>query len=220
MNDSYRHKGLRRQLIKELKSKGIKDECVLEAMEKVPRHCFLNSAFEEWAYRDVAFPIESGQTISQPLTVAIQTSLLEIKKGDKVLEIGTGSGYQACVLAELGAKVFTLERDEVLYKETSKKLSQMGYTGIRTYLKDGFEGLPRHAPYQKIIVTAAAPRIPKTLLEQLDIKGCLVIPVGEGDIQVMKRITRFAENKYEEEVHGNFRFVPFLEGLNISGKKK
>lgn len=218
MNDSYRHKGLRRQLIKELRSKGIKDERVLEAMEKVPRHLFLNSAFDDWAYRDVAFPIESGQTISQPLTVAIQSSLLDVKNGDKVLEIGTGSGYQACVLAEMGAKVFSLERDELLFKLTSEKLKSMGYSGIRTYLKDGFKGLPRHAPYQKIIVTAAAPRIPKELLEQLDIGGYLVIPVGEGDIQEMRRIIRTGEDSYEEEHHGNFRFVPFLEGLNKSDR--
>lgn len=214
LKDNYRHKGLRRQLVNDLRKKGIEDEAVLEAIGKVPRHSFLNTAFEEWAYRDVAFPIESGQTISQPLTVAIQTSLLEVKRGDKVLEIGTGSGYQACILAEMGAVVFTLERDELLYRTTSEKLNAMGYTGIRTYLKDGFEGLPRHAPYDKIVVTAAAPSIPKTLLEQLRIGGCLVVPVGKGDIQKMKRITRVEEDDYDQEDFGNFRFVPFLKGIN------
>ena len=165
--DSYRHKGLRRQLVKGLRKKGIRDENVLAAIEKVPRHLFLNTAFEEWAYRDVAFPIESGQTISQPLTVAIQSSLLDVKKGNKILEIGTGSGYQACILHEMGAKVFSLERHLKLYHDTSEKLRKMGYGGIRTYHKDGFEGLPRHAPYDKIIVTAAAPNIPKSLMDQL-----------------------------------------------------
>ncbi|MDX1685195.1 MAG: protein-L-isoaspartate(D-aspartate) O-methyltransferase [Saprospiraceae bacterium] len=213
MKDTYRHKGLRKQLVDGLKSKGIDDEAVLQAIGKVPRHCFLNSAFDEWAYRDVAFPIESGQTISQPLTVAIQTSLLNVKKGDKVLEIGTGSGYQASVLVELGAKVFTLERDEHLYKTTSELLNKLGYTGIRTYLRDGFDGLPRHAPYDKILVTAAAPEIPDKLLEQLTIGGCMVIPVGKGDIQNMIRITRVDEDKYDKEDFGKFRFVPFVKGI-------
>lgn len=214
MNDTYRHKGLRRQLVNELKEKGITDEEVLKAIGKVPRHCFLNSAFEEWAYRDVAFPIESDQTISQPLTVAIQSSLLEVKKGEKVLEIGTGSGYQACVLHEMGARVFSLERDELLHRTTNEKLKKMGYTGIRTYLKDGFEGLPRHAPYHKILVTAAAPSLPMKLLQQLAPEGFLVVPVGGGEVQIMKRITKTKEGQYVEEEFGNFRFVPFLGGLN------
>lgn len=214
LKDTYRHKGLRRQLVEELRQKGIEDENVLEAIGKVPRHWFLNTAFEEWAYRDVAFPIESDQTISQPLTVAIQSSILQVKKGQKVLEIGTGSGYQACVLIEMGAKVFSLERDELLHRTTSEKLKRMNYGQIRTYLKDGFEGLPRYAPYDKILVTAAAPAIPKVLLEQLKIGGVLVVPVGKGDVQKMKRITRLGENKFDQEDFGNFRFVPFLKGLN------
>lgn len=212
--DTYRHKGLRRQLVKELEGKGISDPRVLEAIDKVPRHLFLNSAFEEWAYRDVAFPIESGQTISQPLTVAIQSSLLDIRKGDKVLEIGTGSGYQACVLAEMDAKVFTLERHQQLYRETSIKLKRMGYTGIRTYLKDGFEGLPRHAPYDKIIVTCAAPEIPQILLDQLASPGLLVVPVDAGDNQKMKLIRKDSNGKLKVDDHGDFRFVPFLTGIS------
>jgi protein-L-isoaspartate(D-aspartate) O-methyltransferase len=218
MKDTYRHKGLRKQLVESLRDKGITDELVLEAIGKVPRHLFLNTAFEEWAYRDVAFPIESDQTISQPYTVAVQSSLLEVKKGHKILEIGTGSGYQACILHELGAKVFTLERDELLYKRTSKKLMDMGYGQIRTYLKDGFEGLPRYAPYDGIIVTAAAPNIPDELLQQLAIGGVMVIPVGKGDVQDMKRIRRIDENTFEDDTHGQFRFVPFLGGINKTDK--
>lgn len=201
-------------MVQELKQKGITDESVLAAIEKVPRHLFLNSAFEEWAYRDVAFPIESGQTISQPLTVAIQSSLLHIEKGDKVLEIGTGSGYQACVLHEMGAKVFTLERHDKLYRETSEKLRSMDYGGIRTYLKDGFEGLPRHAPYDKIIVTAAAPNIPQKLLDQLERPGLMVIPVGEGDHQKMQLIRQSADGTLSIQDHGDFSFVPFLSGIH------
>jgi len=212
--DSYRHKGLRRQLVQELRSKGVSDPAVLAAIEKVPRHLFLNSAFEEWAYRDVAFPIESGQTISQPLTVAIQSSLLQVKKGDKILEIGTGSGYQACVLHEMGAKVFTLERHDQLYRETSEKLRKMEYGAIRTYLKDGFEGLPRHAPYDKIIVTAAAPNIPQTLLEQMNKPGLMVIPVGQGTNQKMQLIFQSKEGKFKIQDHGDFSFVPFLTGIH------
>ena len=214
--DSYRHKGLRRQLVEDLRSKGIRDENVLKAIENIPRHLFLNSAFEEWAYRDVAFPIESGQTISQPLTVAIQSELLEIEKGQKVLEIGTGSGYQACVLQEMGAKVFSLERHARLYHDTSKKLRELGYGQIRTYLKDGFEGLPRHAPYDRIIVTAAAPEVPQTLLDQLASPGIMVIPVGKGDTQKMLVIRRNAEGKVSQEEAGLFRFVPFLGGVDRS----
>ena len=218
MKDTYRHQGLRKQLVQGLKDKGISDKAVLEAIGKVPRHLFLNTAFDEWAYRDVAFPIESDQTISQPYTVAVQSALLEVKKGDKILEIGTGSGYQACILYELGARVFTLERDELLYKRTSKKLLEMGYGQIRTYLKDGFEGLPRYAPYDGIIVTAAAPEIPDKLLQQLSIGGIMVVPVGKGDVQEMKRIRRVDETHFEDDTHGQFRFVPFLEGINKSDK--
>lgn len=216
--DSYRHKGLRRQLVRTLQSKGINDQNVLAAMERVPRHLFLNSAFEEWAYRDVAFPIESDQTISQPMTVAIQSTLLSVKKGDKILEIGTGSGYQACVLSEMGARVFSLERHQRLYQETTAKLKNMGYSGIRTYLKDGFEGLPRHAPYDKIIVTCAAPYIPDELLAQLSAPGRLVVPVGEGAEQVMKVIYKDAEGKMTTKDHGEFRFVPFLAGISRLSK--
>ena len=217
-DETYRHKGLRKQLVNELRSKGITDEAVLEAIGKVKRHLFLNTAFEEWAYKDTAFPIESGQTISQPYTVAVQSSLLEVKKNDRILEIGTGSGYQACVLEELGANVYSLERDEVLYKTATKRLKSLGYLRTRTFLRDGFRGLPDRAPFDKIIVTAAAPNLPQTLLDQLKIGGILVIPVDEGDCQTMKRILRVAEDKFEAEAHGRFSFVPFLEGIRTNHK--
>jgi len=214
--DTYRHKGLRRQLIADLRKKGIIDETVLAAMAKIPRHFFLDKAFDEWAYQDTAFPIECDQTISQPFTVAFQSSLLEAQSGMKVMEIGTGSGYQACVLAEMGCKVYTIERHETLYKLTSTLLKEMGYRQIRTYYGDGYLGLPRHAPFDRILVTAGATSIPQALLDQLKVKGKLVIPVGEGDVKMMQRITRVREDSYETENLGDFRFVPFLPGKEKS----
>lgn len=212
MIDNYRHKGLRQQLIKELIKKDIRNQDILTAIGKIPRHLFLDRAFEEWAYKDVAFPIEVGQTISQPYTVAKQTELLELKKSDKVLEIGTGSGYQACVLAEMGAKVYTIERQETLYKKTQKFLYDIGYGQIRTLYGDGYLGSERFAPFDKILVTAGATTIPEALKSQLKTGGQLVIPVGPGDSQRMIRLTRVSETRYDEEDFGCFSFVPFLKG--------
>jgi protein-L-isoaspartate(D-aspartate) O-methyltransferase len=214
MDDSYRHKGLRRQLIEEIKAKGIKDEQVLDAMSILPRHFFLEKAFEEHAYADKAFPIGNDQTISQPYTVAYMTSLLEVKKGDKILEIGTGSGYQAAILAILGARVYTVERQEELYKKTKELLKSLNFNTLRCFFGDGSVGLPDFAPYDKIIVTAGAPVIPDALKEQLAIDGVLVIPVGENDGQRMYYIKRINDIDYESKALDKFRFVPFLSGLN------
>ena len=212
--DSYRHKGLRKGLVKELIRKGIRDERILEAIGKIPRHVFLDRAFEEKAYQDIPFPIGNEQTISQPYTVAFQTQLLDVQAGDKILEIGTGSGYQACVLVEMGAKVYSIERQEALFHRTNELLKKIGYGQVRTYLKDGFEGLPRHAPFDKILVTAGADEIPLKLKEQLKIGGYLVIPVGRRSIQKMIRLTKLSETKFRKEEFGDFRFVPLLKGLS------
>jgi protein-L-isoaspartate(D-aspartate) O-methyltransferase len=214
MDDSYRHKGLRRQLIEEIKAKGIKDEKVIEAMSILPRHFFLEKAFEEHAYADKAFPIGNDQTISQPYTVAYMTSLLDVKKGDKILEIGTGSGYQAALLATLGARVYTVERQEELYKKTKELLKALNFNTLRCFFGDGSVGLADYAPYDKIIVTAGAPVIPDALKEQLAIDGVLIIPVGENDGQRMYYIKRINEIEYESKALDKFRFVPFLSGLN------
>jgi protein-L-isoaspartate(D-aspartate) O-methyltransferase len=211
--DNYRHRGLRKKLVDIVRKKGIKDERILDALGKIPRHFFLDRAFEDWAYKDVAFPIGSDQTISQPFTVAYQTELLKIEKGDKVMEIGTGSGYQAVVLSELGAKVYSIERQETLFHKTSKLLKKIGYQRIRLFLKDGNEGLPRFAPFDKILVTAAAQNVPGALKEQLKINGILVIPVGSDDTQTMLRITRLSEDRYKTERFDHFRFVPLLTGI-------
>ncbi len=213
--DTYRHKGMRQNLVAELRKKGITDQKVLAAIEAIPRHFFLEKAFEEWAYKDVPFPIESNQTISQPYTVAFQTSLLEIKPGDKVLEIGTGSGYQACVLYEMGAKVYTIERQEKLYNITNRFLPSIGYGNIRLLLGDGYQGSTRFAPFDKILVTAGAPYIPDPLIEQLKVGGILVIPVGDK-VQKMIKITKVSDQDIKTEDHGDFRFVPFLKGINKS----
>jgi len=211
IEDNYRHKGLRKKLVEIIREKGIKDESVLEAINNIPRHQFLDSSFLKFAYQDQAFPIGSGQTISQPYTVAFQTELLEIKKGDKVLEVGTGSGYQACVLAELGAKVFTIERQKKLFEKTRKLLTILKYRKIKTFYGDGFKGLPTFGPFDKAIVTAGAPFIPNDLLIQLKIGGKLVIPVDlEPGLQEMTCITRVSETEYEQRTHGKFRFVPLL----------
>jgi protein-L-isoaspartate(D-aspartate) O-methyltransferase len=207
MEDSYKHQGMRRKLIQKLRQKGIEDEGVLSAMGKVPRHVFFENAFLEHAYQDKAFPIGHGQTISQPYTVAFQTELLNLKSGDKVLEIGTGSGYQACVLCELGAKVYTIEYQKDLYERTRRFLPQMGYKP-HFFSGDGSKGLPAHAPFDKIIVTAGAPAVPNSLIEQLSIGGCLVIPVGDDNVQQMLRLTKNSERKISKEVFTNFSFVP------------
>ncbi len=212
MQDTYRHKGMRRRLIAQLRERGISDEKVLAAMEALPRHFFLDKAFEEHAYEDKAFPIGSEQTISQPYTVAYQTSLLQVQKRDKILEIGTGSGYQAAILALLGARVYTVERQEALYHSAKALLEQLNIGNVRCFLRDGYKGLPEYAPFDKILVTAGAAEVPPALLEQLKTGGILVIPVGE-EVQRMYRITRLSEREYREETFDNFRFVPFLEGI-------
>ncbi len=209
MQDTYRHKGLRNKLVEEVRAKGIRDERVLAALAEVPRHFFLDSSFVEIAYEDKPFPIGSGQTISQPYTVAFQTELLQIKKSEKVLEIGTGSGYQACVLTEMGAKVFGIERHHSLVKKTRVLLEDMKYR-VRLFYGDGFKGLPAFAPFDKILITAAAPHIPEMLMEQLKVGGIMVLPIGSGDTQVMTRITKLADDRWEEERFGTFRFVPML----------
>jgi len=208
--DTYRHQGLRNQLIRTIQKKGISDPAVLAAMEKVPRHFFFDSSFLEYAYEDQPFPIGAGQTISQPYTVAFQTSLLMISKGEKILEIGTGSGYQACILAELGAKVFSIERQKTLYEKTSSLLAEMGYQRIKLFYGDGYKGLLSYAPFDKVLVTAAAPRIPEALIRQMKPGGILVIPIGD-DIQIMTTIHKISETEIRKEEHGHFRFVPMLE---------
>ena len=208
--DTYRHQGLRKLLVQSIRRKGITDQNVLTAMEIVPRHFFFDSSFLEYAYEDKPFPIGAGQTISQPYTVAYQTELLQVHKNDKVLEIGTGSGYQACILAEMGAKVFTIERQKTLFDKTSKYLGVVGYPTIKTFFGDGYKGLPAFAPFDKIIVTAAAPYIPDALLEQLKPDGILVIPVGAYDIQIMTTITKLDDGTLKKKEFGAFRFVPML----------
>jgi len=212
LQDTYRHKGLRKKLTEIVKNKGIRNEAVLNAINSIPRHQFLDSSFLEYAYQDQAFPIGSGQTISQPYTVAFQTELLNIKAGDKVLEVGTGSGYQACVLAEMGAKVFSIERQRKLFDKTRKLLQLLKYRKIKTFYGDGYKGLPTFGPFDKIIVTAGAPFIPQDLLKQLKVGGRLVIPVDQSEtgVQEMICIDRISENEYKEEKHGKFRFVPLL----------
>ncbi|MBL7768191.1 MAG: protein-L-isoaspartate(D-aspartate) O-methyltransferase [Flavipsychrobacter sp.] len=210
--DTYRHKGLRKKLVDHLKEKGITDERVLDAILQLPRHYFLDSAFDDKAYEDKAFPIAVGQTISQPYTVAYQSQLLEIKPFDKVLEIGTGSAYQACVLAEMGAQVFTIERQKTLFDQNRGFSYLKKYPNIKFFYGDGFEGLPTYAPFDKVIITAAAPFIPEKLLAQLKTGGKMVIPVGEGAVQRMLRLTKNADGGYSEEVFDNFSFVPMLGG--------
>jgi protein-L-isoaspartate(D-aspartate) O-methyltransferase len=209
LTDTYRHKGLRRKLVDQLRSKGIRDEKVLQAMDQVPRHFFFDSTFLEFAYEDKAFPIGSGQTISQPYTVAFQSELLMVQPAMRILEIGTGSGYQSCILAEMGAKVYTIERQKLLYDKTKTWLPKMNFR-IRPFYGDGYLGLPAHAPFDRILITAAAPYIPETLLSQLKIGGIMVAPVGQDDVQQMFRLIRSSESEVTTEQHGNFRFVPML----------
>jgi protein-L-isoaspartate(D-aspartate) O-methyltransferase len=210
--DSYRHKGLRKKLVDIVRSKGISDENVLNAIDKIPRHFFLDSAFDEVAYEDRAFPIGEEQTISQPYTVAYQTQLLEIKKFEKVLEIGTGSAYQAVVLAEMGAQVFTIERQKKLFDANKQFALLKKYPSIKFFYGDGYEGLPTYAPFDKVIITAAAPEIPQKLIQQLKPGGMMVIPLGSGVVQQMMRITKLPNGALKEEVFENFSFVPMLGG--------
>jgi protein-L-isoaspartate(D-aspartate) O-methyltransferase len=212
--DSYRHKGLRNQLVELLRQKGITDDRVLEAINSIPRHYFLDSAFDKVAYEDKAFPIAEGQTISQPYTVAYQSQLLEVKPHEKILEIGTGSGYQAMVLAEMGTKVFTIERQKKLFDEHRQFILRNRYPNIKYFYGDGYEGLPTYSPFDKIIVTAAAPYIPPKLVEQLKTGGKMVIPVGEGGVQRMLRITKNEDRSIREESFDTFSFVPMVEGRN------
>lgn len=212
LEDNYRHKGLRKKLVETIREKGITDEDVLQAINEVPRHFFLDPAFIESAYEDKAFQIGEGQTISQPFTVAYQTQLLEVKKRELILEIGTGSGYQACVLARLGARVYTVERQKKLYQKTKALIEQMHVPNIRMFYGDGFEGLPTYAPFDKILITAAIPEVPVLLLSQLKIKGYLVMPFGKGKVQKMQRIIKVEDNHFEQEEYDTFKFVPMLKG--------
>lgn len=210
--DSYRHKGLRKKLVEGLRRKGINDEKLLNAINNIPRHFFLDSAFDEVAYEDRAFPIAEGQTISQPYTVAYQTQLLEIKPFEKVLEIGTGSGYQAAVLAEMGTQVYTIERQKKLFESNRQFDYLRKYHNIKFFYGDGYEGLPTYGPFDKIIITAAAPEIPQALIHQLKPGGMMVIPVGIGEVQRMMRITKLKNETIREEVFDHFSFVPMVEG--------
>lgn len=210
--DSYRHKGLRRKLVEAIKAKGITDEKVLAVISDIPRHFFLDSAFDEVAYEDRAFPIGEGQTISQPYTVAYQTQLLELKPFQKVLEIGTGSAYQAVVLAEMGVQVFTIERQKKLYDQNKIFGLLKKYPTLKMFYGDGYEGLPTYAPFDRVLITAAAPEIPQKLLSQLKVGGMMVIPVGAGNVQQMLRLTKQADGSFKEEVFDNFSFVPMLGG--------
>ena len=214
LQDNYRAKGLRKQMVDALRSKGITDEAVLAAINEVPRHVFLDSSFVEMAYQDKAFPIGSGQTISQPHTVAFQSQLLQVGRGMKVLEIGTGSGYQACVLAAMGAKVFSIERQRNLYFKTKDILGQLPFR-VKTFLGDGFEGLPTYQPFDRIIITAGAPDVPNALVEQLKTGGIMVIPTDnpDGDGQTMLRLTKQPDGSLQREEFGDFKFVPMLREI-------
>jgi protein-L-isoaspartate(D-aspartate) O-methyltransferase len=212
--DSYRHKGLRKKLIDSLRQKGITNEQVLDAMMNIPRHFFLDTALDHIAYQDRAFPIQEGQTISQPYTVAYQTQLLEVEPFEKILEIGTGSAYQASVLAEMGANVFTIERQKKLFEFNKEFIFRKKYPTIKFFYGDGFDGLPTFAPFDKILITAAAPFIPPKLIQQLKPGGKMVIPLDDDGMQKMMRITKNDDGTYEEETFSNFSFVPMLKGRN------
>ena len=215
MKDTNKHQGLRNLLVKQLEEKGITDKNVLDAIAKIPRHLFLDSSFENFAYQDKAFPIGADQTISQPYTVAFQTELLQVEKEHKILEIGTGSGYQTAVLCLLGAKVYSVERQNELFKKTKNLLSKLSINVIPKLLSfgDGYKGLPDYAPFDSIIVTAGAPSIPQALMSQLKIGGRLVIPVGETE-QIMTLLIRKNETQFEKTEYGDFKFVPLLENKN------
>ncbi|MDP4261989.1 MAG: protein-L-isoaspartate(D-aspartate) O-methyltransferase [Bacteroidota bacterium] len=212
VEDTYRHKGLRKKLVDTVRGKGITDEKVLDAIGNIPRHFFLDSAFDEVAYEDRSFPIGEGQTISQPYTVAYQTQLLEVKPFEKILEIGTGSAYQAVVLALMGAQVYTIERQKKLFEGNRNFAFLKKYPSIKFFYGDGYEGLPTYAPFDKVLITAAAPEIPQKLIQQLKTGGMMVIPLGSGEVQQMRRITKLGNDKLKEEVFDNFSFVPMVGG--------
>ena len=209
MQDSFRHQGLRKQLVEKLSEKGISNSKVLNAINNIPRHLFMDNAFVNFAYKDKAFPIGSGQTISQPYTVAFQTQLLDLKPYEKVLEVGTGSGYQAAVLTLMNADVYTIERQRDLFNKTREFLPEIGYKCNFVY-GDGYKGLPKFAPFDKIIITCGAPFMPEDLLKQLKIGGKMVVPIGEGDIQMMHLVEKISEKEYKKTTHGEFSFVPML----------
>jgi protein-L-isoaspartate(D-aspartate) O-methyltransferase len=211
--DTLRHQGLRKRMVEGIRIKGVKNERVLEAIGKVPRHLFLDSSFLQYAYKDQAFPIGAGQTISQPYTVAVQTSLLEVDRHDKILEVGTGSGYQAAVLLELGAVVYTIERQRELYLKTQTLLPQIGYNP-KFFYGDGYKGLPTYGPFDKIIITAGAPAIPEELITQLKVGGRMVVPVGPREKQTMYVVVKSSETEFYKESHGTFVFVPMLKGTD------
>jgi protein-L-isoaspartate(D-aspartate) O-methyltransferase len=210
MEDSYRHKGMRRKLIEELEKRGVKDRNVLEAFDKVPRHFFLDLAFTNQAYSNVAFQIGAGQTISHPYTVAFQTELLNVSRGEKVLEIGTGSGFQTSILAAIGVKVYSIERQKELYLKAKRIIHKLGYNP-KLFFGDGYKGQPSYAPYDKILVTCGAPFLPEELMSQLKEGGILVIPIGEGDSQIMTRYIKVSQDEITKETFGDFSFVPMLE---------
>ena len=212
MQDSFKHKGLRNKLVLDLKTKGIKDDSVLDAVKSVPRHLFMDSGFLDHAYQDKAFPISSGQTISQPFTVAFQTELLNVKKDHKILEIGTGSGYQAAILCHMGARVYTIERIKELFRKTSVFLPSINYRPKKMIYGDGYLGYSEEAPYDSIIVTAGASEIPEELINQLKIGGRMVIPVGD-EVQKMKLVTKLSESDFETIIFGDFQFVPMLKNI-------
>lgn len=211
--DTLRHQGLRKRMVEGIRIKGIKDEKVLEAMRKVPRHLFMDSSFLQFAYKDQAFPIGAGQTISQPFTVAMQTQLLQVEPHDKILEVGTGSGYQAAVLLELGATVYTIERQRELYLKVQALLPQIGYHP-KFFFGDGYKGLPTYGPFDRIIITAGAPGIPEELMAQLKVGGRMVIPMGPREKQTMYVLVKTSETEYYKESHGSYVFVPMLKGTD------
>jgi len=213
VRDSAKHQGLRNQLVEILRQKGIVDSNVLEAIRRVPRHLFLDSSFEDYAYQDTAFPIGAGQTISHPYTVAFQSQLLQVKKDDKILEIGTGSGYQTAVLVAMGARVYSVERQSELFRKTSTLLPKLGIRPKLMTFGDGYKGLPNYAPFDGVIVTAGAPFIPQPLMAQLNVGGRLIIPIGDND-QTMTELIRVSETHFEKYEHGDFKFVPMLENKN------
>jgi protein-L-isoaspartate(D-aspartate) O-methyltransferase len=210
MEDNFRHKGMRRQLIDELKSKGIQNKAILEAFDRVPRHFFLDLAFMNQAYSNMAFQIGAGQTISHPYTVAFQTDLLSVTKGTKVLEIGTGSGFQTSILCAIGAKVVSIERQRELFQKAKHIIDALGFTP-KLFYGDGYKGQPTYGPYDRVLVTCGAPFVPQALLEQLKVGGILVIPIGEGEKQIMTKIVKVGEDQFEETTYGDFSFVPMLE---------
>jgi protein-L-isoaspartate(D-aspartate) O-methyltransferase len=210
LKDTFKHKGMRKNLIAQLKEKGIKNEGIIEAFNLIPRHFFLDLAFEEQAYSNMAFQIGSGQTISHPYTVAFQSDLLEIQKGDKVLEIGTGSGFQTCILCALGAKVFSIERHRELHLKARQIIHYFNFNP-KLFFGDGYQGNASYAPYDKILVTCGAPEIPEELKKQLKVGGIMVIPVGEGAEQKMLKIKRINDEEFIIQEFGTFKFVPMLE---------